>query len=545
MILTSCSPTKYLADDESLLTGYKLKLEDMRDYYPEVDSLINPKPNRKIFGIRFPLRLYNLAGEGDGRFNDWVRKIGEPPVLYNKEEIIRNTQGISRHLEEKGYYRVKVTDTLRQKNNKVRVTYKVDEIESYKIRRIIYKFDNPYLAPHITLDPIDMDPGEHVDYSAMDDEKARLEYQLEKLGYYVYNEEGIKYQVDSTEDEGFGDLIFRILEYDLISLEGLNLLSPGNKFTIKDVQVYPNYYPRRADADFSGYMESLLRTEYNNILYHSPKNYRFDMDAISDAILLKPGQTFTRKAIYQTDSLLLQLRMNHSVDMRFKELKSTNDDEYNEDHYGVPLECHIQLLSAHDYKKIHFGYGFGFNTMGFAINRSADGGTGSINFAEVGELRLGFQINLISDIRLGGRFSLRFLPGLTFGSRELLFYDGSGIARTFIVESNFLEFPLLLKYKSGRTKNRRPYLIGGVNMRYDMASRKAYMAGEAFVRLRPMDLYLELGFGIDFFRERIKFSPEIKFSAGLRDVMIHEGDPYGSSIEGLNSYLLMLCFYFE
>ncbi len=40
------------------------------------------------------------------------------------------------------------------------------------------------------------------------------------------------------------------------------------------------------------------------------------------------------------------------------------------------------------------------------------------------------------------------------------------------VESSFLEFPLLLKYKGDRLNNVRPYVIGGLNYRYDLAGSK-------------------------------------------------------------------------
>jgi hypothetical protein len=160
----------------------------------------------------------------------------------------------------------------------------------------------------------------------------------------------------------------------------------------------------------------------------------------------------------------------------------------------------------------------------------------------------------VSDLRLGDRLSLRFLPGITFGSRSISFYGVSGDRDSLVseqtVESNFLDFPLLLKYKSRRVNNYRPYLVGGVSMRYDMAARKAYDGDGPYVRLVPMDFYAEFGFGIDFFLQYFKFSPELKVSVGFRDVFVPDYDvgensKYPRSINKLNSYVVMLCFYFE
>jgi hypothetical protein len=214
----------------------------------------------------------------------------------------------------------------------------------------------------------------------------------------------------------------------------------------------------------------------------------------------------------------------------------------------------VQNDPGYDYKWIHFGFMVGLNTMDFGFKRPAlieD----SILFSDVSKPNPGFQVSIVSDLRLGDRLSLRFLPGITFGSRTLSFYehpgnpDSSPISEQ-TVESNFLDFPLLLKYKSRRVNNYRPYLIGGGSARYDMAARKDYDADGPWVRLTPLDFYAEFGFGIDFFLQYFKFSPELKVSVGFRDVLVHDpagggNSRYSYSINKLNSYVVMLCFYFE
>ena len=179
-------------------------------------------------------------------------------------------------------------------------------------------------------------------------------------------------------------------------------------------------------------------------------------------------------------------------------------------------------------------------------------------FADVSHPSPGFQVSIVSDLRLGDYFSLRFLPGITFGARSIYFYNVDEAGNVIepeeskqSIESNFLDFPLLLKFKSRRVNNYRPYVVGGFNTRYDMAARKAYdEASGIHVFLKPLDFYLELGFGIDFFLQYFKFAPEIKVSVGFRDVLLDDpesgGSPkYRNSINRLNSYLVMLCFYFE
>ena len=94
------------------------------------------------------------------------------------------------------------------------------------------------------------------------------------------------------------------------------------------------------------------------------------------------------------------------------------------------------------------------------------------------------------------------------------------------LESSFLEFPLLLKYKGDRLNNVRPYLIGGLNFRYDLAAKKEYDADKpVYMRLKRPDLYYEAGGGLDFYLKFFKFSVELKMSNGIRDILINEPPP--------------------
>ena len=98
--------------------------------------------------------------------------------------------------------------------------------------------------------------------------------------------------------------------------------------------------------------------------------------------------------------------------------------------------------------------------------------------------------------------------------------------------------------------NWRPYLIAGVNMRVDLSSKKEYDDDkDIYLRLKYTDLYYEVGFGIDFFLKYFKFSPELKFSMGTRDMLVHDppdrNPQYVNAIDRLKSMIWVLNFHFE
>ena len=80
----------------------------------------------------------------------------------------------------------------------------------------------------------------------------------------------------------------------------------------------------------------------------------------------------------------------------------------------------------------------------------------------------------------------------------------------------------------------------------DIASQKD-IVNEDFVvlKLQPHDLTGEIGFGMDFYLEYFKFSPQIKVSAGVLNLLMKDESVYTTSIKNLYTNGWMLSFTFE
>jgi hypothetical protein len=199
-----------------------------------------------------------------------------------------------------------------------------------------------------------------------------------------------------------------------------------------------------------------------------------------------------------------------------------------------------------DNKRIHFGFTVGVNTMDIGIGRNLQDSI----WPDMTILEPGFQVTIVSDLRLNEDFNLRFLPGIAFGQRNMSFYDISSSENELVKEvnvpSSYREFPLILKYRSKRVNNYRPYLIGGANYRYDMAARKEYSVDDdILIRFRPGNIYLEAGFGIDFYLPFFKLAPEIKVGMGLFNTRTSNPANYDVYFDHLRTYVVMLNFHFE
>jgi hypothetical protein len=207
--------------------------------------------------------------------------------------------------------------------------------------------------------------------------------------------------------------------------------------------------------------------------------------------------------------------------------------------------------SWYDDKTFHFGFSLGFNAMDFNITPSQEYYQKDSLYPEITTLNPGINIQIITDLRLNKHFDVRFLPGVSFGQRVVAFYRNSVLVNDQQqLESSYLEFPLMLKYKGNRLNNVRPYVIGGLNFRYDLAGKKEYDdAKPIYIRVKRPDLYYEVGAGLDFYLTYFKLAIELKMSNGLNNVMVKEAAPghpeYANAIDKIKSQIWVIAFHFE
>lgn len=162
----------------------------------------------------------------------------------------------------------------------------------------------------------------------------------------------------------------------------------------------------------------------------------------------------------------------------------------------------------------------------------------------------GFCVNGLFNLRLNDYFSVRFTPGMYFGSRDISMLDvNNGGKERQNIKSTYVVLPVDLKYSAMRWRNARPYLVAGVLPAIDVSKKRSDI-----LQLKSGDMMLSVGFGFDFYLPYFKFSPELKFCFGLTDVLQHErpdlaDNPdkfkYTQSLSKAVSKMFVLTFYFE
>lgn len=203
----------------------------------------------------------------------------------------------------------------------------------------------------------------------------------------------------------------------------------------------------------------------------------------------------------------------------------------------------------YDYQKLHFGFLIGVNQIKFDVTPKLDYNNIDTILSIDADNSKGFSLFVITDLRLGKKWNLRFEPGLSYVQRDLFYRLTSKIGtiyRTDIksIESTIVEFPVLLKWSSDRVNNHRAYLLGGVKYNIDMSSKSAVDDEELF-KLKRYDYGLEFGFGWDFYFQYFKFSPQLRASLGFNNLLIPNSTIYTQSLESIKTRAVYITMTFE
>jgi len=200
----------------------------------------------------------------------------------------------------------------------------------------------------------------------------------------------------------------------------------------------------------------------------------------------------------------------------------------------------------HDDKKLYFGIMMGYNNSNFRIEPSEYFVNNDSILTVLGPKGRGFNLGIITNLKLAKHLDLRFTPGVAFSNRPLEYKQIGNFTEVKRIESVLLQAPIWLKFKSDRYNNFRFYVLGGARLDYDLASNSKKRKADDIVKLGRFDLSADYGIGVQIFFPLFIFSPEITISQGLPN--IHVPSPtlnYSNVLNKLFSRTIMFKLQFE
>ena len=183
-------------------------------------------------------------------------------------------------------------------------------------------------------------------------------------------------------------------------------------------------------------------------------------------------------------------------------------------------------------KAYYFGLTFGYNSSNFQIDYSKNAILNDSFQVVEGIAGSGLNVSMIANMKLGEYFDFRFLPGFSFVDHKFEYVTTfSNVRQTRNIESVLVQAPFQVRFKSDPFHDMRVFVLAGVKYSYDVASNARIRQEQAVraVLLSPHDFSVEVGAGFQFFFPFFIFSPELKYSQGIGNILI-----YNSNLEQTN-----------
>lgn len=201
----------------------------------------------------------------------------------------------------------------------------------------------------------------------------------------------------------------------------------------------------------------------------------------------------------------------------------------------------------YDSRSVSYGFLLGIHTNAYQLKYSDQFVSKSFDslYSISPRWRTGFDLGFILNFRLEEFFDFRITPTVSFNEYIIDYQPLGGLQIENNRESTVVEMPILLKYKSVRHGNTRMYLIGGLKPGFEASAKNTITeSGDDYLNTKSFNLSLDAGIGLDVYYPLFKFSPEIRFSRGIMN-LIGEPNDYSAGLERVNTNTISLLFFFQ
>ncbi|WP_246293564.1 MULTISPECIES: BamA/TamA family outer membrane protein [Winogradskyella] len=300
--------------------GFPLKLHIYNLARPNIDSVLNAnilsdssKVKRRIALLSKKQFYKQLKTQRD--FNAWLKRTGEAPVIYNEDKTIKTATNLRKYYYTKGWFNNTVNYEVEKDSNKLaKVTYNVHKSKPYILDSLNPIISSPAIDSLYTkfIAASLLKKGEQFDEQNYESERERINTYLRNAGFYYFAQDYIRYEMDTinTNNKVYTDLIIgnRIIRGD-----DSTTTKPFKKYTIKEVNIY-------TDDNFENRFNTIKdTTTYKNFNLYSKEKLRFRPKALTDAVFINKGDTYSDLARSRTARYLNDLQMFRYPNIDFVE----------------------------------------------------------------------------------------------------------------------------------------------------------------------------------------------------------------------------------
>jgi outer membrane translocation and assembly module TamA len=199
--MCSCSSKKYLAEGDFLLDKVSITTDTVKVNTSMLSGYVRQQPNsRWVSFVKLPLGIYLMSSpESNSSFNRFLRRMGEAPVVYDTILSERSRLLIQNAMFNLGYLHARVDTREEYRKHKVKVSYDIHPGQRYYVDSMDIEIQDSVIAgeiakiSHSTL----LRPGMPLDANVLNNERSRIANHMSENGYYAFNRDFIRYEVDT------------------------------------------------------------------------------------------------------------------------------------------------------------------------------------------------------------------------------------------------------------------------------------------------------------------------------------------------------------
>lgn len=303
-----------------LLDAVDIKINDSTKTFEaeEMATYLRQMPNHKmLWSTKFRLGIYNMSGNDTTKWwNRWIRKLGEPPVIYDSTLTELGEDQLLKAMVNKGFLEAKVTtDTMvNEKDRKMKVEYTLDPGQPHVIRSIDFVFPDSTLQEIVMQDSSHfiVRPGENLDRNLLETQREIVTQTMRNRGYYEFQKEYITFNADTTEGSNLVDLTMTL---NPSYSKALHEVQDHERYVVGNIYFITDYDPS-SDESLRN-VESADTVGYKDIIIlYGPKKY-LRPGVLYENCFLRSGKLFEQKDVDKTYQSLSRLSILKFISIRF------------------------------------------------------------------------------------------------------------------------------------------------------------------------------------------------------------------------------------
>ena len=323
LTLAACSSTRHVPQGEFLLNKVKISLDSTSRQIndDEMMAYLRQQPNHKmLWSARLRLGIYNMSGNDTSKWwNRWIRKLGEPPVIYDSLLTEAGINQMKLALVNKGYLSADVTADAKvdSAKRKVNLTYNVHAGLPHIVRKTDYQISDSVIASLVLADTArwGMRNGDMLDRDILEMQREMIAKRMHNHGYYNFVKENVTFEADTTEGSYDVDLTM-LIDTSSDDAESRNRTVGARKYVVRRVICVADYETGAGDDLYSLHVRDTVNYRNITILYGDSRYLR--PSVIYDNNFIRPGSDYSERDVDRTYKAMSRLEILKFINVRFE-----------------------------------------------------------------------------------------------------------------------------------------------------------------------------------------------------------------------------------